>query len=115
MRYQAEREAHLKDRADLLPEAQVQTGLRFPAAELLDLLGGQEAVFESPLLQKLIAEKLQAALQVFLNARFGPVPRDVTRLLRKILDERKLRKLNLVAAKCSDREVFRKALLPKTK
>jgi len=72
-------------------------------------------MFESPLLQKMIAEKLQAALKELLKDRFGPVPRDVTRLLRDILDERKLSKLNVVAAKCPDLETFREALLPKKK
>jgi hypothetical protein len=68
-------------------------------------------VSESPLLQKLIAEKLHRAIQEALKARFGAVPRDVTRLLRLILDHRKLIKLTGVAAGCSDLEAFRVALL----
>src|SRR5262249_24916836 len=43
-----EREAHPKDQADLLAVAQVLSGLRFPDPELLRLLGGQQAMFESP-------------------------------------------------------------------
>ena len=68
-------------------------------------------MIESPLLQKMIAENLHEAIQEALKARFGTVPRDVTRLLRAILNERKLKRLNGVAAKCPDLEAFREALL----
>ncbi len=46
-----------------------------------------------------------------LKDRFGTVPRDVTRLLRAVIEEKKLRKLNVLAAKCPDLEAFRAALL----
>ena len=78
---------------------------------MLGILGGQRPTIESALLQKLIAEKLHGALHEALKARFGAVPRDVTRLLRKILDHRRLTKLSGVAAKCPDIEAFREALL----
>jgi hypothetical protein len=106
-----EREAHPQDRADLLAVSQVLTELRFPNPDLVGILGGQRPMIESPLLQKMIAEKLHVAIHEALKARFGAVPRDVTRLLREILNERKLTKLNGVAAKCADLEAFREALL----
>ncbi len=106
-----EREAHPKDRADLLAVSQVLTELRFPNPELLQLLGGEKPVIESPMLQRLVAKSLHVAIQEALKARFGSVPRDVTRLLGDILDERKLHKLNGVAAKCMDLDAFREALL----
>jgi hypothetical protein len=106
-----EREAHPKDRADLLAVAQVLTALRFPQPDLLALFGGQRTMIESPLLQRMIAENLHEAIQEFLKGRFGTVPRDVTRLLCEILDERRLKKLAGVAAKCPDLEAFREALL----
>jgi hypothetical protein len=62
-------------------------------------------------LQKLIAEKLQKAIQQVLKVRFGSVPRDVSRLLREILDERKLTQLTDIAAGCPDLDAFRAALL----
>jgi hypothetical protein len=68
-------------------------------------------MFESPLLQKIIAERLHGAIQEALKVRFGAVPRDVTRLLREILNEKTLIKLSGVAAKCPDLEAFREALL----
>jgi hypothetical protein len=106
-----EREAHPKDRADLLAVAQVLTGLRFPNPELLALLGGKKAMIESPILQKMIAETIQDLILVALKDRFSTVPLDVTRRLREILDEKKLRRLHRVAIKCPDLEAFREALL----
>jgi hypothetical protein len=106
-----EREAHPKDRADLLAVAQVLTELRFPDPELLTLFGGQPGMIESPLLQKMIAESLHQAILDLLKDRFGTVPQDVTRHLRTIINEKKLRKLNLLAAKCPDLRAFQEAVL----
>jgi hypothetical protein len=68
-------------------------------------------MLESPLLQKMLAEQLHKAIKIILKARFGATPRNVTGPLREILNERKLIKLNGVAAKCRDLEAFRQALL----
>jgi hypothetical protein len=106
-----ESEAHPKDRADLLGVSQVLTQLRFPNPELLSLFGGKQPMFQSPLLQQMRAETLHQAVLDLLKDRFGTVPRDVTGHLRKVIDERKLRRLNLLAAKCPDVEAFRDALL----
>jgi hypothetical protein len=108
-----EREAHPKDQADLLIVSQVLSGLRFPDPELLRLLGGKETMFlsESPVLQKLIAETLHDAIREALKARFGTMPRDVSRLLREIRDAKKLTRLNAIAATCPDMQAFREALL----
>jgi hypothetical protein len=43
--------------------------------------------------------------------RFDTVPRNVTKQLREVLDEKKLRKLILLAAKCPDLLAFSEALL----
>jgi hypothetical protein len=106
-----ERQAAPAERADLLVVSQVMAGLRFPDPALLGLLGGREPMIESPLLQKWFGEKMQKAIQEVLKARFGSVPRDVTRLLRAILDEEKLTALTVLAAQCPDMETFRQALL----
>jgi hypothetical protein len=105
-----EREAQPRDRADLLAVSQVFTGLRFPDPELLRLLGGQEPMIESPVLQKVIANALQEAILEILKDRFGTLPRELTKQLREILSEKKLRKLSVVAAKCPDLNAFRDAL-----
>jgi hypothetical protein len=100
-----------KDRADLLAVAQVLTELRFPNPEFLRLLGGQEPMIESPLLQRMMAEKYHEAIGEVLKARFDAVPVEVNRLLREILNEKKLKKLVGSAVKCPDLEAFRAALL----
>jgi hypothetical protein len=106
-----EREAHPKDRADLLIVSQVMTGLRFPDPALLSLRGGQEPMIESPLLQKMRAETLHKGILAILKARFGSVPRNVAKHLRDILDEEKLTAVIVLAAQCPDLEAFREALL----
>ncbi len=106
-----QREAHPNDRADLLAVSQVLAGLRFPTPDLLTVLGGEKPMIESPVLQQLIAKNLHEAIEEALKARFGSVPRDVTRLLHEILHEKRLKKLNGIAAKCADIEAFREALL----
>jgi hypothetical protein len=68
-------------------------------------------MIESPMLQKLIAEKLNKAIQEVLKVRFGSVPRDVNRHLSEILHERKLTHLIGIAAGCDNLEAFREALL----
>ncbi len=106
-----ERDAHPRDRADLLAVAQVLTGLRFPAPELLRFLGGEKPMIESPILQKMIATTIQELILDALTDRFGTVPVEVSEHLRKVLDEKKLRKLNRIANKCPTLEAFREALL----
>jgi hypothetical protein len=105
-----EREAQPKDRADLLAVTQVLAELRFPHPELLSLLGGRVPMFESPMLVKMLAERSHKGILALLKARFGTVPRDVTRHLRAILDEEKLTNLNVLAGQCSDLAAFREAL-----
>jgi hypothetical protein len=68
-------------------------------------------MIESPLLQKMRAETLHEGILAILKDRFQTVPRNVTKLLRAVIDEDKLRSLNVFAAKCLDLETFRQALL----
>jgi len=68
-------------------------------------------MFESPVLQKILAGNTQKAIKEVLKARFGSVPTDVARLLGDILDDRKLPKIIRVAAKCPNMDKFREALL----
>jgi hypothetical protein len=106
-----EREAHSEDRADLLAVTQVLGGLRFPEPLLMEFLGGEQAMFESPVLQRFVARRLHEAILDVLKKRFGTAPRDVTKYLRDVIDEKKLKKLNVLAATCPDLEAFREALL----
>jgi hypothetical protein len=66
---------------------------------------------ESPALQQWRAEAIQETIVEILKHRFGKVPRDVNKLLCAILDDKKLRKLSVVAAKCCDIEAFLDTLL----
>jgi len=106
-----EREAQPENQADLLAVSQVLMGVRFSDPELLRLLGGQKTMFESPVLQKIMAENLHDAIRGVLKSRFGAVPRDISQRLRGILQDKKLKRLNVVAANCADLEAFREALL----
>jgi hypothetical protein len=106
-----ERGAHPKDRADLLAVSQVLGELKFSLPLLAEIFGGGKTMFESPLLKKMIAQRFHNGILALLKARFGSVPRDVTRLLREILDEERLTTLNVLAAQCPDQEAFREALL----
>lgn len=106
-----ERKAPAKDRADLLAVSQVMTKLRFADPELLALFGGMQTMIESPLLQEWRAAGGHALILAVLKDRFKGVPRDVTKPLREILDEKRLTKLAVLAAKCPDLDAFREALL----
>ncbi len=105
-----EREAPAKDQADLLAVSQVMTSLRFADPELVQLLGGRRPMIESPLLQQIIAERLHGAILGVLKDRFGGIPREVRKSLHAILDERRLQKLIILAAKCRDLAAFERAL-----
>lgn len=110
-RERIEREVPLSGQAELLAVAQVFLGLRFPDPDLRVLLGGRATMIESPVVQELIAESIQECILEVLKDRFGSVPRNVVKLLRAELKEKKLRKWNVLAAKCADLEEFREALL----
>jgi hypothetical protein len=68
-------------------------------------------MIESPLLQKMMAARSHDLILDALKDRFGAVPRDVSKLLREIIQEKKLRQIHRVAIKCADLEEFREALL----
>jgi hypothetical protein len=106
-----EKEAQAKDRTDLLVVSQVMAGLRFPGLDLLSFFGGQNVMIESPLIQKVRAENSHELILDALKDRFGSTPRDVTKQLREIIDEKKLRRIHRIAIKCADMDTFREALL----
>jgi hypothetical protein len=70
-------------------------------------------MFESPILYKMIAERSHKLILALLKARFGPVPRDVTKHLQGIIDHEKLEKLSVVAGTCADLAAFRESLRSK--
>jgi hypothetical protein len=106
-----EKEARPKDRIDLLVVSQVLAGLKFPSLDLFSFFGGHNAMIESPLIQKFVAEHDHGLILAILEARFETVPRDVTKSLRAETKEKKLKKLVVLAAKCRNMEAFQEALL----
>ena len=105
-----ERVAPAKERADLLAVAQVLSGLRFPQLDLFQIFGGERTMIESPVLQKMMAQRSHDLILDVLKERFHLVPRDVAKQVRAIVDEKKLRQLNRVAVTCGDLDTFRAAL-----
>lgn len=110
-RERIEQRARPEDQANLLAVAQVLAKLRFQDPTLLTLLGGKPVMIESPLIQEIVAERLQEVILKFLRKRFRTVPSDVTKLLRAIVDEKRLTNLVLFAADCPTLEAFRERLL----
>lgn len=76
-----------------------------------EIFGGSQTMFESPVLQRWVAQRLHEAVLDVLKDRFDSVPQKVAKPLREILDEKKLRRLIVLAGKCPDMETFREALL----
>ena len=67
-------------------------------------------MIESPLVQQWKAETAHDFLLDVLRARFDRVPRDVSKRLLAINDEKLLRKILGIAMKSTDIEAFREAV-----
>jgi hypothetical protein len=106
-----ERESRPKDRTDLQVVSQVLAELKYPSLDLLSIFGGQKTMIESPLIQRVLAEHDHELILAVLKDRFETVPREVTKCLRAEINEKKLKKLVVLAAKCRSVEAFRDALL----
>jgi hypothetical protein len=76
-----------------------------------EVFKGEQAIFESSVLQHFLARRFHDAILDILKDRFGKVPQDITKLLGAVINEKKLRKLNVLAAKCLDLATFRDALV----
>jgi predicted transposase YdaD len=110
-REQIERQAPLHERENLLAVTQVLARLRYPQPELLSILGGKKIMIDSPLIREIIAESKQETILQVLEARFGAIPPEVTKRLRTIRREKKLKELINLAAVCKRLEEFRDHLL----
>jgi hypothetical protein len=98
------------ERDNLLAVSQVLVQLRYNDPRLLTILGGKQAMIESPLINEIVAEKTQNAIVEFLRARFDEVPEGIVERLRRITSEKKLTTLIRHAAQCPNLESFRKRL-----
>src|SRR5207249_901647 len=90
-RARIDQQADALERENLLAVTQVLAGLRYNDPKLFQLLGGQEAMIESPVLQELKAEwtreARQRAIVDFLVARFGAGAEELGARLETINDE----------------------------
>jgi len=111
-------EASPEERENLLAVTQVLADLGYNEVALFQLLGGRNAMIESPILQELKAEwtreaareaKLRTIVDV-LVARFGPQAEEIATPLETIADDARLKELVKLAAVCSDLPSFRKEL-----
>jgi hypothetical protein len=100
-----------EDRTDLLAVSQVLAQLRFPQRELVNLLGGSNAMIESPLVREVVATNMQNAIFDVLKDRFAQVPREVRRLLAEVQNEKQLRKLTVLASRAESMADFKEHLL----
>jgi hypothetical protein len=105
-----EADAPINRQGDMLAISELMTGLRFPDSQLLKLFEGKRAMIESPVVQRWKAESLHEAIIAVLKERFDAAPRDVTKLLRGLRDEKRLIQLNVLAAQCHNLDAFREAI-----
>jgi hypothetical protein len=112
-RSRIDRDAPPQEHENLLAVTQVLLGLRYNELSsretLSGLLGGREAMIESPVLQEIIAETKQKDIVKFLMARFGEAAQSLENELKAIDDDR-LDELVKRAATCRSLASFRKQL-----
>jgi len=105
-----ERKAAPDEYRNLLGVAVVFAGIRYNEDRLLDILGGEQAVIESPILQRVVAKqfalKTQTIILNLLRDRLGDVPPDVEAAVRTIQDEEGLNRTNLLAARAAAYPAF---------
>ena len=110
-----DQQAAPRDREGLLVVTQILASVAFPDRGLLSIFGGENAMIESPLLTELeekitkrVSERTrQGAILDNLDARFGPVPEDISTLVRSITEEKRLTALHRLSATCLDLAAFR--------
>jgi hypothetical protein len=103
-----EERAKPEEQANLLAITQVLTYLRYKDRSLSELLGGTQAMIESPLIQEIEAKRTQRDILKVLKTRFKKVPEDIVAGLGKVLEEKDLDDLLGVAAICKGLAEFRR-------
>ena len=102
--FRIDRDGQPEEHENLLAVSQVVAGLRYDDPRLFQILGGREAMIESPVLQQLKAEWTQEgerkAIIKFLVTRFGDEAKDLRAKLNMFDDEARLEELVEVAATC---------------
>ncbi|MBV9123092.1 MAG: hypothetical protein JO112_07030 [Planctomycetes bacterium] len=106
-REKIDQQAPAQEHESLLAVTSVLASLRYNDPQLLTILGGKPAVLEYPIVQEIVAEKLQRMVLDILEVRFGSIPQEVVEELRAIVDEEKLHHLNKLAASSPDLNSWR--------
>ncbi len=113
-RSRIDRDGQPEEHENLLAVSQVLAGLRYDDPRLFQILGGREAMIESPVLQQLKAEWTYEAHRKdvikFLVARFGDEAKGLRAKLDMIDDEARLEELVEAAGTSPDLDAFRKRL-----
>ncbi|OAI42273.1 hypothetical protein AYO40_00065 [Planctomycetaceae bacterium SCGC AG-212-D15] len=114
--------APAEQRANLLAVTQVLTRLRYNDAGLLSILGGTQAMIDSPLIRELTSKAKEEGIQAgivkarkqdvirVLSARFGPLPAAISARIEKVPAGVDLEELIDWAARCTDLNAFRTRL-----
>ena len=105
-RARIDEEAPPEERENLLAVTQVLAGLRYNEVGLFQLLGGRNAMIESPVIQELKAEWTREAAREAKHriivdvwvARFGPEAEEIATQLQTIADDARLKELVKFAA-----------------
>jgi len=119
-RARIDQDAPPDERENLLAVTQVLAGLRYNDPKLFRILGGRQAMIESPVLQELIVERAretaretaQKDLTTVLVARFGSKAQALETELKAIGEDERLSGLVAHAATCRTLSSFRKKLAP---
>ncbi len=115
-RARIDRDAPPGEHENLLAVTQVLAGLRYNDPKLFQILGGRQAMIESPVLQELIAERTRETaikdLMTVLVARFGSKAETLETELNAIGEAGQLSELLVHAATCRTLSSFRKRLAP---
>lgn len=109
-RARIDRDAPLSDRESLLAVTQVLARLNYNDPSLFEVLGGRDAMIESPVLRELLAENSRHVILTVRGARFGQDAEGLQAGLDRIKGEKRLDELAKQAAVCPDLETFRRLL-----
>src|SRR5207248_4329488 len=108
-RERIDRDAPPDEHENLLAVTQVLAGLRYNDPRLFQLLGGRDAMIESPVLKELIADFRQKDIVKVLVTRFGVDAKALEPEL-KTVDEDQIDALLELAVTCADLGAFRERL-----
>ncbi len=109
-----DRRAAPDEREVMLSVAAVLASIRYNDPRLLSILGGKEAMIDTPLMREIITEqhalKTHRIILNLLRDRLGDVPPEVEAAVRSVQDEDQLDRANRLAARAADYATFRREL-----